>query len=306
VILAAGLTPAYQLMMVFEQLRLGEVNRAQEAFKCASGKVLNVGLALHHLGGPNLTLALVGGVEGESIDREFASLGINHRWVWSSKPTRTCTTILERSSGVTTELVENAAPADAAHLDQFVTVYKEVAKQARIVVLSGSLPAGTPKTFYRDLIGSSRASIILDASGQELLAALSLEPFCVKPNREELGRTLGRELRTDDDLRSAIREVCELGAEWVIVSQGSKALWAGCRGKVLTFHPARVPAVNPIGSGDCLAAGLAWAIRNGMEMVEAIQFGMAAAAENATMMLPGRLDLIRVRARMSEITHEEV
>jgi tagatose 6-phosphate kinase len=306
VILAAGLTPAYQQMLVFEHLRLGEVNRAQEVFKCASGKVLNVGLALHHLGGPNLTLALIGGVEGESIDREFTSLGINRRWVWSSKPTRTCTTILERSSGITTELVENAAPADSAQLDQFVAAYNEVAGQARIVVLSGSLPSGTPKTLYRDLIGGTRASIILDASGQELLAALPLRPFCVKPNREELGKTLGRELRTEDDLRNAIREVCELGAEWVIVSQGSKALWAGCRGKIRAFHPAMVPAVNPIGSGDCLAAGLAWAIRNGMEMVEAIRFGMAAAAENAAMMLPGRLDLERVRARAPEITYTEV
>jgi 1-phosphofructokinase family hexose kinase len=293
-------------MLVFEHLRLGEVNRAQEVFKCASGKVLNVGLALHHLGGPNLTLALIGGVEGESIDREFASLGINHRWIWSPKPTRTCATILDRSSGVTTELVENAATADAAQLDQFVAAYNEVARQARIVVLSGSLPAGTPKTFYRDLIGGTRASIILDASGQELLAALPLKPFCVKPNREELGRTLGRELRTEDDLRNAIREVCELGAEWVIVSQGSKALWAGCRGKIRIFRPPMVPTVNPIGSGDCLAAGLAWAIRNGMEMVEAIRFGMAAAAENATMMLPGRLDIERVRARAPEITYTEV
>ena len=38
--------------------------------------------------------------------------------------------------------------------------------------------------------------------------------------------------------------------------------------------------VNPIGSGDAMAAGIAWAIRAGRPMVEAVRLGMAAAAEN--------------------------
>jgi 1-phosphofructokinase family hexose kinase len=303
VILAAGLTPAYQQILVFECLRAGEVNRAREVFKCASGKVLNVGLALHHLGGPNLTLALVGGAEGDSIEREFASLGVRRRWIWSPNPTRTCVTIIDRASGRTTELVENAAPVLATQIEQFVAAYHDAAKQARIIVLSGSIPAGAPKTFYRDLIAGTQATVVLDASGEELLAALPLKPFCVKPNREELGRTLGRDLETEEDLRQAIREVCQRGAEWVVASQGAKSLLAGCNGKFGIFHPAKVPAVNPIGSGDCLAAGLAWGIGNGMEMFEAIRFGMAAAAENAAMMLPARLNLERVRARASEIKY---
>lgn len=293
-------------MLVFDRLRPGEVNRAHEVFKCASGKVLNVGLALHHLGGPSLTLALIGGTEGESIDREFTSLGVHHRWIWSSKPTRTCITILDRSTGLTTELVENAAPMDADRLDRFVAAYKEESARAQIVVLSGSLPAGTPKTFYRDLIAATQARVVLDASGPELLDALPLKPFCVKPNREELGRTLGRDLKTENDLRSAVAEACDLGAEWVIVSQGPNALWAGCKGRIRVFHPARIATVNPIGSGDCLAAGLAWAISSGMEMGDAIRFGMAAAAENAAVMLPSRLDLERVRSRASEIIYADL
>ncbi len=304
-ILAAGLTPAYQQVLVFDNFRLGEVNRACQAYKCASGKVLNVGLALHHLGGPNMTLALIGGLEGESIDREFSSLGVGHRWVRSPNPTRVCTTILNRSDGATTELVENALPVEAEHLDRFSETFGELAGTAQIVVLSGSLPAGAPKTFYRDLIGRTGARVILDASGQELLAALPLKPFCVKPNREELSRTLGRGLNSEGDLKAALRKVQEFGAEWVVLSQGSKMLWASGEGKIYVFHPAMVPTINPIGSGDCLAAGIAWALRSGMEMPDAICFGMAAAAENASMMLPARLDLDRVRALVPRIIRRE-
>ena len=38
-IVAAGLTPAWQQILRFDALRLGEVNRAVEAHWCASGKV---------------------------------------------------------------------------------------------------------------------------------------------------------------------------------------------------------------------------------------------------------------------------
>ena len=305
-IVAAGLTPAYQLIFVFDRLRGGEVIRAREVFKCASGKVLNAGLALHHLGGPCKILALLGGPEGESIDREFSALDIPHQWVWSPEATRICATILDRSSGLTTELVENAAPVDSSRLDQFLDAFALVARQAQFAVLSGSLPAGAPKSFYRDLISRTDARIVLDASGEELLAALPARPFCVKPNREELGRTLGWKLAAESDLKAALGEVRRLGAEWVIVSHGTKELWAGGPGRTLIFHPAEVQAVNPIGSGDCLGAGVAWAMREGMEMVEAIRFGMAAAADNAAAMLPARLDLARVRALVPGITFSDV
>ena len=76
-ILSAGLTPAWQQIMVFDRLRPGEVNRAREAVWCGSGKVLNAGLAAHHLGGPSLTLAPLGGPPLAEIEREFAGIASN-------------------------------------------------------------------------------------------------------------------------------------------------------------------------------------------------------------------------------------
>lgn len=303
-IIAAGLTPAWQQMLVLDGLRVGEVNRAREAQWCSSGKVLNVGLALHHLGGPNTTVALVGGIPGESIDREFAALGIERRLVWAKRPTRCCTTLLDQASGVTTELVENAGLVEAEEIATYLSVYAEVAAKARMAVLAGSLPAGAPKTFYRDLMTRTRGRVVLDARGPELLEVLSLGPLCVKPNREELGKTFGRELTSDEELKEALRETIKLGAEWVVVSAGKDRLWAMSAGGLYSFRPARVATVNPIGCGDCLAAGIAWSVDRGAPMLDAIRFGMAAAAENAAMMLPSRLSLARVEARMADVVRE--
>ena len=51
-ILTAGLTPAWQHVLVFDAFTPGAVNRAREVHWCASGKVLNAARGLHHLGGP--------------------------------------------------------------------------------------------------------------------------------------------------------------------------------------------------------------------------------------------------------------
>jgi len=306
VILAAGLTPAWQQILVFDAVRIGEVNRAREAYWCTSGKILNVGLALHHLGARCLNLTIVGGPQGESMEKEFATLGIPHRWIRSHSPTRACTTILDRSSGTSTELVQNAEPAGAEELEEFLRVYEDEVRRACMVILIGSLPAGTPKTFYRDLMEKTRVRVILDASGPELLAALPLKPFCVKPNREELGKTLGRSLSSDDDLKEAMLHINSAGAEWVIVSQGAKPLWASSAERIFVFNPPKIEAVNPIGSGDCLASGIAWGVYRGMDMLEAIRFGIAAAAENASMLLPARLNPERVKSLAARISLEQL
>ena len=300
-ILAAGLTPAWQQMLVFDGLRVGEVNRAREAHQSASGKVLNVGIALHHLGGSSRTIALIGGPSGDGIERELGSLGVPAAFVRSRRPTRACTTILDRASGETTELVENAGAVEADEIQAFRETYADLARSARMAILSGSLPPGAGPSFYRDLMEAGRCRVVLDARGPELREALARGPFAVKPNREELGKTVGRELRSDRDLAEAIEEIHRLGAEWVIVSEGKKALWASGSGRLRRFQPPEVPTVNPIGCGDCLAAGFAWGVDRGMDPWDAVRFGMGAAAENASMLLPSRLDPAKVRSRMDEI-----
>jgi 1-phosphofructokinase family hexose kinase len=305
VILAAGLTPAWQHILVIKGLRIGEVNRAVEAHWCASGKVINAGMALHQLGGTNCTLALLGGATGQNIDREFEERGIAHRWLWGSCATRVCTTVLDPVSGTATELVENAPPITDSEIREFKLGYQELVPKARVVILIGSLPAGVPRTLYRDLVEQTSCRVVLDIRGPELIETLPLNPFLVKPNREELGKTVGRDLSTDEELRAAIMELHHRGAEWVVVSQGKNALWLGGADGIHVFRPPTISVVNPIASGDCLAAGIAWAIERGLSMSDAIKTGMGAAAQNASALLPARIDpdtSMRLAAEVAELS----
>ena len=102
-----------------------------------------------------------------------------------------------------------------------------------------------------------------------------------------------------------MHDLNDRGAEWVVVTHGADAVWASHQGKRYKFQPPHVESiVNPIGSGDCLAAGIAWSIASGKEMIEAIQFGVAAACDNVGQLLPARIDARRIaklQARVSAI-----
>ena len=50
------------------------------------------------------------------------------------------------------------------------------------------------------------------------------------------------------------------------------------------------------GQVEGLAAGIAWRLRDGGDVIDAVRFGVAAAFDNLGQLLPARLDLERVRA----------
>ena len=285
-IVAAGLTPAWQQILVFDRMRTGHVNRAKTAVWCGSGKVLNVGAALHHLGAESLTLCPVGGTTGQQIRDNFAERGIPARWLATSAPTRVCTTILDEETGTTTELVENSAPLSETELDEYVVAFSEEARAASVVVLSGSLPRGTPTDYYRRLLERTSAKVILDMRGRELIECLPQRPFLAKPNREELAVTIGRPLESDDDVIAAMSELRTLGAEWVVVSNGPAPLLALGPGGLHRIEPPRVHVINPIGCGDALCAGLALRIDQQWPVLDALREAVANASKRASELLP--------------------
>ena len=287
-ILAAGLTPAWQQILSFRRFIPGEVNRAQRAVWCGSGKVLNVGCALNQLGVQSKTLCLVGGVAGEQICADFQAMKIPVRWVKSRIPTRVCTTILDETTKTTTELVENSNSIPPEELNLFFDAFVEEAVSPQVVVLSGSLPAGAPPEFYHRILEKTSAKAVLDIQGKELEAALQMRPYVVKPNREELARTVGRDIDSEHDLVAAMSELRDRGAEWVVVSQGAGPLMALGPDGLIRIEIPKIDVCNPIGCGDCLAAGIAAGIDRQLTMQESLNLGIRAATENARELLPAR------------------
>jgi 1-phosphofructokinase family hexose kinase len=293
VILSAGLTPAWQQVAVFDAFRYGEVNRAREVHWIASGKVFNTAIAVHRLGAPDMALAPVGGPPLPQIEHDLSRLGVATRFIVTQAPTRVCTTIIDRGAGKITELVENGLPLRAEELAAFRGAYAEEAARAKVAILIGSLPTGTPASYYRELVDRTPCPAVLDFRGEGLLACLDLKPYVVKPNRAELAQTVGRPLTTDDELREAMQSLNRRGAQWVIVTQGSGPVWITTEKAAWQAHPIPVAPndiINPIGCGDALTAATACTIRDGGTVLDGVRLGLAAAHANLRQLLQCRFD----------------
>jgi fructose-1-phosphate kinase PfkB-like protein len=127
------------------------------------------------------------------------------------------------------------------------------------------------------------------------MVALEARPFVVKPNRAELSATLGRTLDTEADVVEAMARLNRRGAQWVVVSEGAKAVWMRGESTTWKFSPPRLERVtNPIGCGDVLAAGLAASLAGGAAPPDAMPPTIAAAALSAIDLLPARFDAAKV------------
>ncbi|OAI54389.1 hypothetical protein AYO47_02980 [Planctomyces sp. SCGC AG-212-M04] len=306
-ILAAGLTPAWQYVLVFDRLRMGEVNRARESRWFASGKAVNVALAVRSLGAEGTLISLIGGASGAALAEDFESTGATAEWVTSSVPTRVCTTLIEAGIGQTTELVENSPAVTPQELARYTKTFAANALTADVIVLSGSLPTDTPRSFYRDLLTTASGSpalksdggaarLIFDFRGPELLECLSFRPFLVKPNREELATTVGRSLDDDAALLAAMRELNRAGAKWVLVTHGGEQAWLTSAEETWQVGPPEsVQLVNPIGCGDSVAAGIAVGLAEQRSVQECVSLGFGAAAANLERMECARFPDARAR-----------
>ncbi|HEY5310978.1 MAG TPA: PfkB family carbohydrate kinase, partial [Pirellulales bacterium] len=115
--------------------------------------------------------------------------------------------------------------------------------------------------------------------------------------------TLGRPLKTDAELIDGMRQLNRAGAAWVVVTAGKRPVWMTSADKVLRFEtPAVTHVENPIGCGDCMAAGIAYGLALGRRPEDAVSLGMAAAADNLAHVLPARVQRNEVLRLADSIT----
>ena len=304
-ILVAGLSPAWQRILTFDEFHPGEVNRARSVVECPSGKVINVAIALQSLGAPAKMLTTFGGRRGRLLSKTLAKeFNLDFQAVGQRRSTRFCQTLLSASSGATTEIVEECPPMEDREVREFEQFFSAFGDEVKSVVLTGSLPPNVPTTFYRRILQTLRTPAIVDAQGEVLRDTLAAEPLVIKPNRKELQNTVGRELASESQVIDAAWELHGEGARWVVVTDGPNPILAVGPGEVyrVTF-PAAEKVNNPIGCGDSLAAGIAATIENQTEvdLVPALRRGVACALANLTAPRPAALDPERVEGLRSQI-----
>jgi 1-phosphofructokinase len=124
--------------------------------------------------------------------------------------------------------------------------------------------------------------VVADLSGEPLRCALEGGLTVLKVSHEEL---LDDGLVGDDSekaLVSAMSRLSEEGAENVVITRAEEPALALIDGRVVAVQPPILEVVDHRGAGDSMTAGLAAGIARGLDLLDALRLGAAAAALNVT------------------------
>lgn len=306
-ILTIGTTPTLQRTMIFDRLRIDDVNRAAEVSEYASGKAINVSRVCATLGAPTQALLFAGGRRGEALLEDLRNAGIAHRAVHVAAQTRLCTTVIDRSAGTATELVEETPRASAAEWREFEWAMDETLVEAQVAVFAGTLAPGAPADFIARRLDMHRLTVV-DAKGPallETLAAAAGKRLIAKLNRDELAGTLQRAIASDEDAVDAALQATQ-GRATLILTSGKSGALAVEKDRVLRVTPPVVQAVSAVGSGDAFTAGLAVALSRGQSMESALRLAAACGAANALTAHSGHLNAEDVATRVAQARVEPI
>jgi tagatose 6-phosphate kinase len=261
VIITVTLNAALDRTLVAPGFALGQSRTVDSALTLGGGKGLNVARALLGLGHEVLALGLAGGATGEAIRAALDREGMDHQLTEISGNSRTCTAIVDPETGIASEINEPGPRIGERELDAFLNMFRKRVGDARLVALSGSLPAGVPFDFYAFLIGIARQAGVpcaLDTSGPALREGLAAGPFLAKPNQHEAAQLWGGTFDPED--AGILAALPAPRPTMLAITLGaSGALLHGPAGSWRAVPPTVQP-VDTVGAGDSFVAGLCAAL----------------------------------------------
>jgi tagatose 6-phosphate kinase len=284
-IVCCGFTPCVQRIVEFSELKKDVVNRAVKVTITIGGKGANTARMVKQLGGHPVLVGFAGGANGILLEQMLDAEDVGYRHVMVTGETRICQTLVEEGNPETTELVEEMPALTSDNWQHMMKLFQSLELKDTIVPISGRLPDGAPPNAYAQickLVHEEGGRVILDVPGEPLLLALVHKPALVKINDVELLATVG-----GVDLIMGCRELIRRGAQAVLITRGSKSAFFVDASQILEIFPPKIEAVNPVGSGDAVTAGLAVALTDALDISDAVAMGMACGAANALNLISG-------------------
>ncbi len=306
-ILCVCLNPAVDVTYRIERVVVGHSHRVAEVTARAGGKAVNVARGLQALSVPVELLLPLGGPAGQEVaqDLQQADLVVHPL---AGGPTRRTVTVVD-AEGTATAFNEAGPPLRPGDWTGWTDALRRHARGAAVVVLSGSVPPGISPSQYAELVRLARdqgAEVVVDCSGEHLLAALAAEPAIVKPNVPELAEVTGGLAGV------AAARALQVGSPHtaVVASRGADGLLVVADGRAWQARLPRPLVGNPTGAGDAVVASLAadlWRASQARDVIDwpaALRRAVALSASAVRQPVAGVVD-VALAAQLAEQVHIE-
>jgi len=282
-VLCVSLSPCLEVNIEVDSLSVGKINKVIGKRTFLTGKTLNVAIGLARLGCGSFATGVMYEDNGRLFEQELHKEGVTYKFVWNEGRVKETYKFIDRRS-MLTEVVDEATEISAENRNKLVELVGELSKNCNAVVISDSVCSGLPDDYIVYVLNSVPKDTVkvVDADGVKLLNSLKCGVDLVKPNLEELQRTLGVKVTDRDSLIKACESLIEKGAKRVLVSLGKNGAVI-CDGRERFYCVSMNVAMNSTaGAGDAMVAAATMALKEGRALSEILRFGVAAGTAAVT------------------------
>lgn len=245
--------PAIDMNITSDTISTEHVNRTRDAVYTPNGKGLNVSFTLKHYGVDSTILGFFGGFSGDYIVREADK-------ICPVKPIQ-IDGITRVNVFLTTPEGEYKFPNAGAEVnrpkqEEMLSLLRGL-DDLECLVISGSLPTGIVPSYYDELIDVVRekgAEFVLDISHKHLRELVEKEPLLIKPNDEEVAAIFGVDVKSEEDIISALHTIHGAGAKNILLTLGGEGAYFFNGEHVWHANAAKVDMLSTACAGDATLA----------------------------------------------------
>lgn len=272
--------PSIDCYAWIDDFKKAGVNRFTNIEEYPGGKGVHVALALAELEVDSKVLGFWGGHTGGWIKEQFQSRAVQFGGVELEENNRRCYTLISNNPNLNhTEFLEPGPVITNEDFESFLKEFGEQSKDAEFISMSGSWPSKAPKDGYRKLIQLAKhqgTKVILDCTGKQLEEALKVGFFGIHLNHKEAEALCG-----SSDIK-ALRKFLGNKVDLIALTKGSEGLELAYKGNIIQakikINPNEI--ISTVGSGDCLTAGILYALNKKLNLTEVAAWGAACGTAN--------------------------
>lgn len=282
-ILTVCLSPCIDVNIEVDSLSVGMSHRIISKRIFFTGKALNVAIGISRLNTDVFATGFMYEGNGNQFEQELHREGVPYKFVWNAGRVRENYKFIDNKS-MLTEIDDISPEVSVEKQTELIKLIEQLSKNCEAVMISGSLAKGMTPDFYGKILSVVPKTVkkIVDTEGERLFSALPYGVDLVKPNIEELERTLKRPFKNTADMLSGCRELINAGAKRVLLSLGKNGAIITDGNRTFYSRSVNVAMNSTVGAGDGMVAAATCALVSGGSLEDILKKGVAAGTAAVT------------------------
>ena len=283
-ILTVTLNPLIEHRFTYSAVKIGRENRNPNEEYKAGGKGVNVSRQLNLLSLNNIAFTFLGGFNGKRLKNLLSEEKINFTSVSTQSETRQSAIVIDESKKSVTSCFGNNSSVLVSETDEFKSKLEKMIQNCEMVVFSGSSPCEEADSIIPFGINAANRYdkiSICDTYGTHLKKCLENSPTIVHNNVDEVERSLGRSLKTENDFIEYLKYLQSFGVKQAFITNGAEPAYASNLDYHFKVITPKIEAIDSTGSGDSFVAGAAYGWHHNLPFEDLLIFASALGVVNA-------------------------